>query len=231
MLRRSVLYLYRDDTGEPERARLLRGLAFLGMEIPSVRAGDYGNDIRGGSRRLLEVPPWTRPPRFRSRGQGPPSNFDVAVHVDFDDEGGLAAFEADQSQQEVARLADSVTVADLTARVDWHYEGPVPNRRGHVRHCAMHVWRDDAPRAARLDVLEAARGLATTPEVEAVEVGKSTRARPADYDWVLDVRFADAAAATSVLDGGAFGELQQLIASATKDEWTARVTHVMRGEP
>ena len=231
MLRHSILYLHRDSSPEDERSRMLRGLAYLGMEFSSVRAGDYGEDIAGGSQRLVDVPPWTRPPRFRARGQGPPSNFDVALHLDFDDEAGLAAFEADVAQQVVDRFNASVTVDELTARVDWRYEGEVPNRRGHVRHCAMHVWRDGVDAGTRARVFDAVATLAATPGVESVALGESARARPSDYDWLLDLQFADAGTASAVLDGERFTELKDLIAQATKDEWTARVTHVMRGEP
>jgi hypothetical protein len=231
MLRHSVLYLHRDNASDDEKSSMLRGLAYLGMEFPSVCAGDYGDDIAGGSQRLLDVPPWTRPPRFRARGQGPPSNFDVALHLDFDDEAGLAAFEEDAAQQPVAAFNAAVTVDELTARVDWRYEGDVPNRRGHVRHCAMHVWRDDADPGTRARVFDAAMALAATPEVESVVVGESAGTRRSDYDWLLDVQFADAAAARSALDGERFAELTDVIAQATKDEWTARVTHLMRGEP
>ena len=231
MLRRSVLYLHRDNATDGEKSRLLWGLAYLGMEFPSVWAGDYGDDITGGSQRLIDVPPWTRPPRFRARGQGPPSNFDVAVHLDFDDEAELAAFEADAAQHAVARFNASVAVDELTARVDWRYEGDVRNCRGHVRHCAMHVWRDDVDAGTRQRVFDAVATLAATPGVESVATGESVRTRRSDYDWLLDVQLADAGAARAVLAGAAFAEVAAVIAPATKDEWTARVTHVMRGEP
>jgi hypothetical protein len=230
MLRHSVLYLYRDSASDEERSSLLRGLAYLGMEFASVRAGDYGDDIAGGSQRLLEVPPWTRPPRFRARGQGPPSNFDVALHLDFDDDQGLAAFEAADAQQAVARLNAAVTVDELTARVDWRHDGNVPNRRGRIRHCAMHVWRDDVDPETRARVSDAVAALTAMPGVESVAFGESARTRPSDYDWLLDVQFADTGTARTVLGGDPFTELTDLIAEATKDEWTARVTHVMRGE-
>ncbi|HWE80014.1 MAG TPA: hypothetical protein VG265_00050, partial [Gaiellaceae bacterium] len=149
MLRRSVLYLYRDLATSDERARLLRALSFIGLECPTVSAGDYGDDVAGGSTRLAEVPPWKRTPRFHAREEGPPSNYDVALHLDFADEAALAAFEGHPARQRVEAFADGVTVGDLTARVDWRYEGDPPNRRGGYRHSAMFVWRDDADDASR----------------------------------------------------------------------------------
>ena len=149
MLRRTVLLVYRDTATTDERSRLMRGLAFLGLECPTVAAGDYGDDIAGGSSRLIEIPPWKRTPRFHARGEGPPSNYDVALHLDFDDETALVAYEGHPARQEMARVREPrSTVPDLTARVDWRYDGQPRNQRGGYRHCALHVWRDGTPTTA-----------------------------------------------------------------------------------
>jgi hypothetical protein len=229
MLRRTVLLVYRDTATPEERSRLLRGLAFLGLESPTVAAGDYGDDIAGGSVRLVEIPPWERTPRFHARAEGPPSNYDVALHLDFDDEAALAAYEGHPARDEMLGFTRSVTVPDLTARLDWRHDGELPDRRGGYRHSALHVWRDDADEAARSRALSAARSLSGAPGVEAVTVGESATERPADFDWILDVRLADEPAARSFLAGDSYGAAVAAVAGATKHEWTACVTHLIRG--
>jgi hypothetical protein len=229
MLRRSVLYLFRDDATSDERSRLLHGLSFVGLEVPSVAAGDYGDDIAGGSKRLVEIPPWKRTPRFHARSEGPPSNFDLALHLDFADEAALAAYEGHPAHRQLDRFAASVTVEDLTARVDWRYDGQPANERGHYRHTALHIWRDDADQALRSRTLDGLHRLAAAPGIESVATGESLSGDAADFDWVLDVQLADEAAARAFLAGDHCGEVLQAVAGATKHEWTARVTHLMRG--
>jgi hypothetical protein len=228
MLRRSVLFIYRDTATDAERSRLLRALSFLGLECPSVAAGDYGDDIAGGSRRLLEVPPWKRTPRFHARGDGPPSNYDVALHLDFEDDAALARYEGHPARADVARFAASATVDELTARVDWRYDGEPLSHRGRFRHTALHVWRDEADSAQRARALDAVTGLAAAPGLESVAVGESAGERRADFDWILDLQFASGESALAFLAAEAYAEAQGSIADATKDEWTARVTHLMR---
>jgi hypothetical protein len=229
VLRRSVLYLYRDLATSDERARLLRALSFVGLECGTVSAGDYGDDIAGGSKRLVEVPPWKRTPRFHAREEGPPSNYDVALHLDFADEAALAAFEDHPARLAVEEFADSVTVGDLTARVDWRYDGDPPNRRGGYRHSAMFVWRDGVDNPSRSATLEAVRGLAGSGGVESAIVGESAGGVAADFDWVLDLQFADEQSALAAIAGEGYAEAMKAVARATKHEWTARVTHLMRG--
>lgn len=229
MLRRTVLYVFRDSATSDERSRLLRNLSFLGLEAPSVAAGDYGDDITGGSRQLIEIPPWKRTPRFHAREEGPPSNYDLAVHLDFIDEAALAAYEGNPVQQEVEELIASGTVGDLTARVDWRYDGDPRNQRGRYRHSALHVWRDEAAEAARSSALRAVGGLTALGEVESVATGESVSGSAADFDWILDIELGDEASARTFLASEAYAEATQTVAAATKNEWTARVTHLMRG--
>jgi hypothetical protein len=218
MLRRTVLYLFRDTATAAERAQLLWALSYAGLECPAVAHGDYGDDIAGGSQRLVDVPPWERTPRFHARAEGPPSNYDAALHLDFEDEAALAAFEAHPAAQEVEDYAASVTVPDVTARLDWRYEGAPRIRRGGYRHVALHVWREGADRAP---ALKAARTLGA--------VGESAAGDAAGFDWILDVELADEDAARSFLASRAYAAAAATIAAATKHEWTARVTHLARG--
>jgi hypothetical protein len=229
MLRRSVLFVHRNTITDGQRLAMLRGLAFLRMECAGVRAGDYGDDLLGGSGRLRAVPPWKRTPRWRARREGPPSHYDVALHLDFEDEAGLALYLADEAHRAVSRFNASVAVPDLTARVDWRYDGAPRVHRGHVRHTAMFVWADDASEAARTRALAAARGLAEAEGVESVATGAHVAARAADFDWILDVQVRDPAAAQALVAGPLYAEAMAVIAPATRYEWTARVTHLMRG--
>jgi hypothetical protein len=228
MLRRTVLLVYCDTATLDERSRLMRGLSFIGLECPTVAAGDYGDDIAGGSARLIEIPPWKRAPRFHARDEGPPSNYDLALHLDFEDETALAVYEGDPARREMIGSASLVTVPDLTARLDWRHDGAL-NARGGYRHCALHVWRDGTTEAARTQALDAVRGLESVPGVAAVSTGESANGRPADFDWILDVRFDDEQAARSFLAGEPYAEAAQAVAGVTKHEWTARVTHLIRG--
>jgi hypothetical protein len=245
MVRHTALFLHRDTISDGQRLTMLRGLAFLRMECGGVRAGDYGQDLFGGSSPLLAVPPWRRAPRWRAGPEGPPSNYDVALHLDFDDEAALAGYLAGETRCAVARFNAAVNVPDLTARIEWRYDGAPLVRRGLVRHTAMFVWADAADAGARSRALAAARGLADAPGVVSAAAGenmgfdftvagesahrRSAGSRAANFDWVLDVQAADAPAARGVLDGPRYAAAMDIIARATKYEWTARITHVMRG--
>ena len=245
MLRHTALFLHRDTISEGQRLAMLRGLAFLRMECAGVRAGDYGPDLFGGSSPLLAVPPWRRVPRWRARPEGPPSNYDAALHLDFDDEGALARYLAGEARCAVACFNAAVNVPELTARVEWRYDGAPLVRRGLVRHTATFVWADAADAGARSRALAAARGLADAPGVVSAAAGenlgfdftvagesaegRSAARRAANFDWVLDVQAADVPAARGLVEGPRYAAAMDLIARATKYEWTARVTHVMRG--
>src|SRR5215472_10797027 len=119
MLRHTALFLHRDTISEDQKLAMMRGLAFVRMECAGIRAGDYGPDLFGGSSPLLAVPPWKRAPRWRARREGPPSNYDAALHLDFDGEREMAAYFADEVHRSVRAFNVSVNVPELTARIDW----------------------------------------------------------------------------------------------------------------
>ncbi len=229
MLRHTTLFLHRDSISEDQKLAMLRGLAFLRMECAGVRAGDYGGDLFGGSSPLLAVPPWKRTPRWRARGEGPPCNYDVALHLDFDDEAAAVASLAGECSRAVARFNASVTVPELTARVEWRYDGAPLVRRGLVRHTAMFVWAGEADGAGRSRALAAARRLADDPGVVSAVTGENAGGTAANFDWILDVQLLDPAAARALVEGPQYAAAMGIIAQATKYEWTARVTHAMRG--
>lgn len=229
VLRHTAFFIHRDTITDEQRLAMLRGLAFLRMECAGVRAGDYGPDLLGGSSPLLAVPPWKRTPRWRRRREGPPSNHDVALHLDFEDAAGMVLYISDEVHRAVSRFNASVNVDELTARIDWWYEGAPLIRRGLVRHSAMFVWADDARDTERARALDAARGLAKAPGVESVAIGENVGTHVTNFDWIMDLQIQQAAAAQEFVGGNRYAEAMGVIAPATKYEWTTRVTHLMRG--
>jgi len=153
----------------------------------------------------------------------------VALHLDFDDWAGHEEYSADPAHAAASRFNESVAWDELTARVDWHYDGEPPTRRGHVKHVAMFVWADDAAEGARQRALDAVQGLAEAPGVEAVAVGHNVGRLVSDYDWIMDVQVPDRAAAERLLNGAPYARAMEAVAAATKYEWTARLSHMMRG--
>ncbi len=230
MLRHTALFFHRDTIDEDQKLAMLRGLAFLRMECAEPCAGDYGQDLFGGSRPLLTVPPWKRTPRWRARREGPPSNYDVALHLDFDGEAALRRYLIDDHRCAVERFNAAVNVPELTARIEWRYEGIPLIRRGLIRHTAMFVWADEADAAARSRALAAARGLAGAPGIVCAVAGERAGGpAAANFDWILDVQIQDVPAARGLVEGPLYADAMGAVAPATKYEWTARVTHVMRG--
>jgi hypothetical protein len=229
LLRHSVLWTLRDTTTPEQKIEMLKGLAFLRTECMSVQHGDYGEDLFGGSRDLRLAPRSERTPMWRREGEAPPADFDVALHLDFADLDAADDYSAEPTHTAGSRFNESVSWDELTARVDWLYDGEAPTQRGHVRHVAMFVWADDPADATRQRALDAAEGLGELDGVERVTVGHSVQRLTSDYDWILDVQLPDRTAAEQLLNGAGYAQAMEAVASATKYEWTARVTHLMRG--
>jgi hypothetical protein len=149
--------------------------------------------------------------------------------LDFADQAGLDAYNDDDVHHEVGDYNASIAKPEMTARVDWNYDGDPLINPGHVRHSEMFVWRDDADDAAKEAAMEQARRLGDAGEVEKVTVAANVGPMATDFDWILDVQTADKKKAKSLLDGDLYSEVMKAIAPVTKYEWTARVNHVMRG--
>ena len=156
MLRHTAFFLFREEITPEQRLAMLKGLAYMRFECGSVVALDYGTDLFGGSTPLRETKPWDRTPRWRAAEVGPPSNYDVALMLDFADQAGLDAYNDDDVHHEVGDYNASICRGELTARVDWHYDGDPLIEPGHVRHSAMFVWADDADDAAQEQAWERA---------------------------------------------------------------------------
>jgi hypothetical protein len=227
LLRHSALFLYKDTTTDDEKLAALKGLAYLSYGCPSVRAVDFGTDLFGGSSPLLEVKPWARTPLWNARNEGPPSNFDMALHLDFDDQAGLDDYNKDDVHHEVAVYNASVCRGEFTARVDWWYDGPPRIARFGARHTALFLWLDDATDAQKEDVKNAFASLSEVPGVKSSVTADNVGTLTTDYDLIVDVMLDDPEAAKGLLDHPAYREATSLAAAATKYEWTARITHTM----
>ena len=229
MLRHTAFFLFDRDITPERHVLMLKGLAYMRFECASVVALDFGSDLFGGSAPLREIKPWDRTPRWRAAQEGPPCNYDVALMLDFHDQAGIDAYNDDDVHHEVAVYNAAVCQGELTARVDWWYDGEPLIRPGLVRHSAMFVWADDVDDAARQQAIDAVRSLESAPGVESLTIGTNVGTLRTDYDWIIDLQTTDVAAATSVIKGQRYAEVMRAIAPVTKYEWTAALTHVMRG--
>lgn len=229
MFRHTAFFMFKDDITPEKHLAMLKGLAYMRFECKSVVALDYGSDLFGGSAPLRESKPWDRTPRWRGAEAGPPSHYDVALMLDFENAAGNEAYNKDDTHHEVGEYNASISRAELTARVDWLYDGEPLIRPGHVRHSEMFVWRDEADDATKEGALEQIRRLESDSNVESLTIGKNVGKLATDFDWIVDVQVADKAAAKALLDGGLYGEVMAAVAPVTKYEWTARITHEMRG--
>jgi hypothetical protein len=229
VLRHTAFFMFKEDITPEKHLAMLKGLAYMRFECSSVVALDYGTDLFGGSTPLREVKPWDRTPRWDGSVEGPPCNYDVALQLDFTNSAGNDAYNDDDVHHEVALYNALICRGELTARVDWEYEGEPLTNAGHVRHSAMFLWADDADDAARENALEQARRLGQDSGVESLTIGRNVGKLKTDFDWILDVHVADQAAAEVLTNGALYKEVMESLAPVTKYEWTARMSHVMRG--
>jgi hypothetical protein len=230
VFRHTAFFLFRDDITPEKQLAMLKGLAYMRYECSSVVAIDYGTDLFGGSEVLRTVKPWERTPRWRGRAEGPPCNYDVALQLDFADAAGNEEYNNDDVHHEVGEYNASICRSELTARVDWEYDGDQPlNVPGQVRHSAMFVWTDEADEAAKTKALDAIRSLESASDVGAVTIGQNVGKLKTDYDWIADLQVAGAEATKSLIEGDAYAEAMSAVVPAVKHEWTARISHVMHG--
>jgi Stress responsive A/B Barrel Domain len=229
MLRHTVFFLQRDTVTPEQRLIMLKGLAYLRFEIQTVRALDFGTDLFGGSSRLREIKPSDRTPRWRARNEGPPSNYDVALHADFDDLPGLEAYDQHPAHREVGAYDAAVSFGEFTARTDYWYDGPPLTTRGKAKHAAMFIWDEAAADLTRQRALNAVRCLEGAPGVERVTIGHSLGTLRTDFDWLMDLQMADHHGIDALLKSEPYSVAMRDVATATRYEWTARVSHLMRG--
>src|SRR5207302_7210898 len=150
-----------------------------------------------------------------------PGTHDFARRLDSGAGSGHAQNSADPAHAAASRFNASVSWDELTARVDWHYDGAPPARRGHVKHVAMFVWADGAAEEAKQRALDAVRRLAEAPGVEAVTIGHNVGRLVSDYDWIMDVQLPDRTATERLLRGPHYAGAMEPAAAVTKYEETA----------
>lgn len=229
MLRHSAFFLLKEGKGDEEMRWMQKGSAFMRFTAAGPVAIDFGQDLFGGSTLLYDTKPWDRTPRWRAAKAGPPSNFDVALHLDFEDEDGLKAYNDDAVHHEIAVYNAEQAQGELTARIDWWYDGGPLIEAGKIRHAEMFVWKDDVDEETKERVLNDVKVLADAPGVERVTIGKGIGGLATDLDWILDVQLPDEDAAKRFLESERYRSTIEGVAAATKYEWTARMTHRMHG--
>jgi hypothetical protein len=228
MLRHTALFLFRDTTTGEGTLLAKKGLAYLAYGCPSVRSIDFGTDLQGGSRPLIELKPWDRTPLWDARTTGPPSNFDMALHLDFDDQTGLDAYNKDDVHHEVAVYNVSVCKPERTARIDWWYDGPPRFERGGVRRTSLYLWSDEATDSQKDDVRAAFAALnGSVPELGSLVTGDNVGTLRTDYDLLVDAELGSLADVETYLAHPGYREALALAAASTKFEWTANIAHAM----
>lgn len=229
MLRHTAFFMLKEGNGLEEMRWMQKGSAYMRFTAAGPVAIDFGSDLFGGSLHLTDTQPWDRTPRWRAAKEGPPCNYDVALHLDFEDEDGLEKYNKDDVHHEIAVYNASVCQGELTARIDWRYEGDALIVPGHVRHTAMFVWKDDVGESAKQAALDTSARLADHPDVEGVTVGTNVGSLRTDYDWILDVQLPDPEVAERFVKSDAYRAVMEPVVEATKYEWAARMTHEMHG--
>lgn len=229
MIRHTAFFMLRPDSTPEQQLWMLKGLAHMRFHCESVVALDCGSDLFGGSRTRLETDPWKRTPRWRSQEIGPPCNYDVALMLDFDDMEGMQAYNVDDTHHEVGVYNASIAHGEITARTDWEYEGAPRITRGHVRHSAMFVWDGDISDSDKEQALEDLRSLEAAKGVESLVIGKNFGKHATDYDFIVDIAVPDKDTAAELINGKAYADVMAKLAPVVQLEWTARMSHVMRG--
>ena len=226
MFRHTAFFLFRDDITPEKVLQMQKGLAYMRFECKSVKALDYGVDLFGGSQVRRKVKPFKRTPRWEGE---PPCNYDIALMLDFENAAGNTAYNNDDVHHEVGDYNASICDPELTARVDWRYDGDFLIEPGHVRHSAMFLWRDDTTSRDKKEAQEAVQNLGDAKGVEQLTLGKNVGKLTTDFDWIVDVQVRNKSAANDLIKSKAYKDAMKAVAPVTKYEWTARLSHEMRG--
>lgn len=229
MLRHTAFFMLKEGNGPVEMKWMQKGSAYMRFTAAGPVAIDFGSDLFGGSLHLSETKPWERIPRWRAAIAGPPCDYDVALHLDFEDEAGLVAYNEDDVHHEIAAYNASVCQGELTARIDWWYEGDSLIAPGHVRHTAMFIWKDEVDETSKERTLAEVKRLADEPGVERLTLGRGVGGLKTDYDWIVDLQLPDAHATERLRNSDGYGEVMRTLSAVTKYEWTARLSHTMHG--
>jgi hypothetical protein len=191
VFRHTALFLLRETTPD-ERRTMLQGLASLLTDCVTVVGGDFG---------------------VRLEGPRKAGDYDVALHLDFEDPEGYEAYVRHPVHVEVSSFNASLSVEGTTQRLDWRYEGPPRVSPGLVRHCELFTGK---PEERLLAGLESAEGVVSALAV--ADSGSDPRAS----DWILDVELQDVEAARDLLAVDGYRELDLAVGPRR----TARITHL-----
>jgi hypothetical protein len=207
MIRRVVLWRWRDGVTPEQRLAAKEGLAYVSFGSPSVAAFDFGEDL----------------------GLGGGRNYGLVMIRDHADRAAWDLYDVDPHHFRVGAFIDTLTHEELTARADYVCDGRAPDR-GSVRHISLWSWRDgvsEAERSAARDGL--AEAWARIPGVQALEVaGDLGWAGAGRADLVVEARFAGDREAAGFLahTDRAAGEAR--LEAATDPARTARIEHRVR---
>jgi len=156
-------------------------------------------------------------------------SYDIALHLDFDDQAGMDDYNDDDVHHEVAVYNASICRGEETARVDWWYDGAPLITKNQFKHSAMFVWTDESDESSRTAALDAVKALDDSPEVQQVTIGKNIGTLTTDFDGIIDIRCADRTAAEKLIACEEYAQAMKQLGEVTQSEWTARLTHLMHG--
>jgi hypothetical protein len=204
LIRRIVLWRWNDGATPERRLRAKEGLAYIRF-AGLVEDLDFGEDL--------------------GADLGPGRAFDLALIRDHVDRASWDAYVDDPHHKRVGDDIDTITRMDLTARIDYRYDGP-PSSRGAIRHVAMFRWRaplDDAQRASLGRELE---GLRTAcPSVRVLAYGDDLGLGTGHVDWVLEAHFDDLDAARSFFGDPTQQAVASMLDALSDADRTARLQH------
>jgi hypothetical protein len=207
MIRRVVLWRWRDGVTADERLAAKEGLAYVSFGSPSVAAFDFGEDLG-------------------LRGDG---NYGLVMIRDHADLAAWVVYDGDPHHFRVGAFIDTLTHEELTARADYVYEGPTPER-GAVRHVSLWSWREGvsaSEQAAARDELVA--GWVEIPGLDGLVVADDLGwAGEGRADLVVEAHFPGEREAAGFLAHAARAAGEARLELATDPSRTARAEHRVR---
>ncbi len=230
MLRHTAFFMLKEGNGPEEMQWMQKGSAYMRFTAAGPVAIDFGSDLFGGSLHLSETKPWDRTPRWRAATEGPPCDYDVALHLDFEDEAGLAGLQQGRRAPRDRRLQRR----GLSGRA--HREDRLVVRGRAADDAGTRPALRDVHLEGRLDEASKERALTEVKRlgdeagVERLTLGTGVgdaedrlrldpRPRAAGRRRGRDARSRATRTATTM----------RTLSAATKYEWTARMTHAMHG--
>jgi len=207
VIRRVVLWRWRERTAPEQKLRAKEGLAYVSYASPSAAAIDFGEDL----------------------GLAGAANYGLALLRDHRDKAAWDVYKEDPQHYRVGDFIDTLTHEERTARADYLYAGPA-SVQGRVRHLALYVWGEGVNARSRREARRALAALradcASLYALEVVEdLGWASIGRA---DLVVEAHFLDETGAKEFLDHPAYRDASALLASLTRPERTAQIQHRMK---